>query len=96
MDRAERDELRASLEGWKPRQHVEVRVDRLRALLDLCDELDRYTPAQHHLTALAHWRYGQSVDECACASCEGYRARARMAAGRDLKPDSIPEGEGDL
>jgi hypothetical protein len=40
MNRHQRELLRVSLESWKPRQTVEIRVDRLRSLLDECDKLD--------------------------------------------------------
>lgn len=55
--------------GWKPGQHVEVRVSDLAALLEQADRADVYRPDQHH-----------TAPSCACASCEGYRVHARLCA----------------
>ncbi len=78
MDRTERQKLLRSL-GWlKPGQHVEVRVDRLRALIELCDALERYQPDHHFRIALAHAATLGPIDGCACASCEGHRAAQRL------------------
>ena len=79
MDRAERAALRAALRAWRPRQHVEVLVYKLRELLDDCDRLELYDPGAHHRIALSHWQHGSAVEGCRCASCEGSRAQARIA-----------------
>lgn len=86
MDRVERNRLRARcVDGWKPGQSVEVRVEDLEALLDLADQVDVYRPDQHHRIALVHWQEGRTVDGCACASCEGRRAYERHAAEREVQ-----------
>lgn len=39
MTDEEREKLRESLKQWKPKQHVEIRVDRLLGLLEIIENL---------------------------------------------------------
>lgn len=79
MDRAEREALRKRcVDGWRPGQHVELRVSELAALLDIADQADRYEPDQHHRIAMAHWEHGEAIDGCNCTSCFGWRAQAEI------------------
>ncbi len=83
MDRAERAALRRRcVEGWKPGQHVEVRVADLAALLDQADDADRYEPDHHHRIAMAHWEHGSAIEGCNCTSCVGWRAHELLVLGK--------------
>ncbi len=75
MNQGERDQLLASLKKWKPKQHVEIRVDKLIWLLETLNE---FTKVNLVLSRLLLHR--QTADESETPSplplCEAEEAKS--------------------